>query len=65
MEVQILSGAPFLIFDPLEDHVEGLSVSGINTCGVNRAVRKHHFEEFGFFGGRLRKIQRMRLIREF
>ena len=49
--VRIPPGAPFLIFGMVEDQVEGLSICGVNTCSIDRAVRKHHFEQFRFFVG--------------
>src|SRR5712691_9127554 len=42
--VRISPGAPFLIFCPCKDQIERLSVSGIDTCGVYRAVRKDDSE---------------------
>src|SRR2546428_87106 len=60
-----LLGAPFLILGPRKDHIEWLSVCGIDTCSVNRAVRKYDSEQLGFFGWGLPKIKKMRLIREF
>src|SRR3989442_1349982 len=50
-----LLGAPFLILGPRKDHIEWLSVCGIDTCSVNRAVRKYDSEQLGFFGWGLPK----------
>src|SRR5260370_1384365 len=47
--VRFPSPAPSLCFHLLEDQVEGLSVSRIDTYCVNPTVRKYQFEEFGFF----------------
>ena len=40
-EVQILSPRPFLIFRPLKDQIEGLSVNWPYTYAVRIAVQKH------------------------
>ena len=32
---------PFLIFRPVEDHVKGLSVTGIDTYAIDGAVQKN------------------------
>jgi hypothetical protein len=62
--VQLLSGAPFLIFRPLKDHVEGLSVSRIDTCGIHFAVQKYDPEQSPLFRRWLPKVKKTCLIRE-
>ena len=62
-EVQILSPRPFFIFGPLEDQVEGLSVTGIKIYRVDGAVQKHQAEQLGLFRWIPRKVQRIGLVR--
>ena len=63
--VQIHSPRPFFIFCSVEDQVERLSVSGPETYAVGGAVQKHRFQQLASFCVISRKIQRMRLLREF
>ena len=43
--VRIHPPQPFYILHTLEDQVEGLSVCGVNTYGVDFAVRKYNSEQ--------------------
>jgi hypothetical protein len=63
--VQIHSPRPFFIFCPLENQVERLSVSRPETYTVRGAVQKHSFQQLASFRVISRKVQRMRLLREF
>ena len=63
--VQIHSPRPFFIFCSLKDQVERLSVSGPETYAVRGAVQKHRFQQLTSFHVISRKVQRMRLLREF
>src|SRR5271157_193290 len=64
-EVQILSPRPFLVLGALEDEVEGLSVCGPDVYTIRRAVQKYHLNQLPSFCVIPRKIQKMRLVREF
>ena len=63
--VQIHSPRPFFIFCSLENQVEGLSVCGPETYAIRGAVQKHAFQQLASFRMISRKVQRMRLLREF
>jgi hypothetical protein len=65
VEVRVLSRAPCFIFDVLKDDVEWLSISRINTCGIRFTVRKYNPKQFPLFCGRLLKVKKTSLIREF
>ena len=64
-EVQILSPRPFVRFGPFEDHVEGLSICRIKTYAIYTAVQKYLFEQSALFCRILRKILKIRGVREF
>jgi hypothetical protein len=63
--VQIHSPRPFFIFCTLKDQVERLSVFGPETYAIRGAVQKHAFQQLASFRMISRKVQRMRLLREF
>jgi len=52
-------------FHPIADHIEGLSVSWIETYGIDLAVQKYIFEQFGLFRWFARKVQGMSILCEF
>jgi hypothetical protein len=54
-----------MIFGPSTDHVEGLSIGRIKTCGIDRAVQKYFFEPFGLFRWFAREIQKISIFYEF
>jgi hypothetical protein len=65
LQVRVLPGEPFLIFDSREDQVERFSVSRLDTYRVDPTVRKHHFQQFRLFHRILSNVQKIGLVREF
>jgi hypothetical protein len=63
--VQISSPRPFFIFGAFEGQVERLFVGGPEGYPVGGAVQKHSFQQFAAFAVVARKVQKMRLLREF